>query len=67
MAKDKSGRRAGSATRTVYTGGPARQLQKPIYGSTPKSRVGANPSTLLGKKLDGCNPATHIIGAPRDK
>jgi len=28
-----------ATSRTVYTSGPARQLQKPIYGSTPKSTV----------------------------
>jgi hypothetical protein len=62
-----TGRRQGSATRTVMTGGAARQLQKSIYGTTPKSRVGGNPSSLFGKKLPGCSPATDVIGAPRGK
>ena len=68
MGKSNSGcRRAGSATRSVYTGGAPRQLQKPIYGSTPKERLGNNPSQHLGQKISGSNPSTHVVGAPRDK
>jgi hypothetical protein len=59
-----AGRRQGSATRTVMTGGKPAQL-KSIYGATPKERVGGNPSSLFDKKLPGCSPATHVIGAPR--
>jgi hypothetical protein len=62
-----NGRRQGSSTRTVMTGGKPAPLQKSIYGSTPKERVGGNTSSLFGKKLPGCSPATHIIGAPREK
>jgi hypothetical protein len=65
MSKSKSGRREGSETRTVMTGGKPAPLQKSIYGSTPKERVGGNPSSLFGKKLPGCSPATDVIGAPR--
>ena len=64
MSKSK-GTTRGKRTRSIYTGGKPAQLQKPIYGSTPKERVGGNPSSLFGKKLPECNPATHIIGAPR--
>ena len=65
MSKSKSGRQAGAETRTVYTGGAPRQWKKPVYGSTPKERVGGNSSSLFGKTISGCNPATDIIGAPR--
>ena len=65
MSKSKSGRREGSANRTVMTGGKPAPLQKSIYDSTPKERVGGNPSSLFGKKLPGCSPATDVIGAPR--
>jgi len=61
MAKDKSCRRAGSATRTVYTGGRPQQLKGAIYGSTPKQTVSANVNTRLGTRQ------THVIGAPRGK
>lgn len=57
MAKGSSGRRTGSA----------KPPQKPIYGSTPNARLGNNPSQLLGKKIPGCNPNAHRIGAPREK
>ncbi len=66
MTKPKS-RRAGSATRTVYTGGPARQLSKPIYGGTQGGRVGGNSSSLIGARISGCNPSSHTIGEPRKK
>ena len=65
MAKNSDYRRSGSATRTVYTGGPARQLAKPIYGNTPGGRVGGNSSSLQGAKIQGCNPKAHTIGEPR--
>ena len=65
MAKNSGYRREGSETRTVYTGGAPRPWKKSIYGTTPKERVGGNPSSLFGKKLPGCSPATDIIGAPR--
>lgn len=57
MAKGNSGRRAGSA----------KPPQRSIYGKTPSARVGGNSSQLLGKKLPGCTPQAHVIGAPRDK
>lgn len=66
MAKSsKAGRSAGSATRTVYTGGRPEQMAKPIYGSPPGARVGGNSSQHIGQKISGCNPKAHTIGEPR--
>lgn len=64
MAKSGSGggRRSGSPTRSVYTGGKPRQLQTPIYGSTPSHTVSPNAPRVLGKTT---TRECHTIGAPR--
>ena len=55
MAKSKS------SWRTVYTGGPTRKLQTPIYGTSklPETRI-ANSGIKVSRKPD-------IIGAPKEK
>ena len=64
MSKSGSGggRRSGSSTRSVYTGGRPHQLQTPIYGSTPKTTVAPNTSRVIGNNT---TRETHVIGAPR--
>jgi hypothetical protein len=63
MAKGSSGRRSGSATRSVYTGGKGHQLQKPIYGSTPDRTCSPNAPRVIGNTT---MRQSHTIGAPRD-
>ena len=57
----KSGCRAGSSTRTVYTGGPARQRQTPIYG---KPQLAETRTNISGIKV---SRKPHTIGAPKEK
>jgi hypothetical protein len=55
----KSGRRAGSSTRTVYTGSAPRQKQTPIYGKTPSERIPPSSSSRIGRTISGCDPRAH--------
>lgn len=55
MAKGSSGRRTGSA----------KPPQKSIYGATPQQRTGGSSSSLMPRKIPGCDPRAHQIGAPR--
>ena len=62
MSKSKSGRREGSATRTVYTGGPARQLPPPVYCGKPPLKMAPSRVDINNIRI---SRTPDIIGAPR--